>query len=352
MGSCLPRDTKLRDFPIPVLTLSGELDGVTRITRIADEFEKLTEDTAWGMFQGLCTAPVIFIEGANHAQFASGEMPPYIRDKDLASNETDEVVYGRIGKHVNDFLTVNFGSQDSQTSKAREHLAEAFLKSSKKFKPFLDIKHLDTDGSESMWTIIAQEHFAGELSNQAAIYNDIENQLGFFGRRPKITSLGESVIIGTVALVVVEQKTNVMQYQASKESSREIDMKLISKDAIQKALDKPDTSLQSEPNTCKSLNRLALALAVTHSDEKSRERYLDRGRPIIFEEDSMIWTNFLWAASPLQMWEDSSGLHVQSPAMVTSTTSMFNPGVHYCKVISPYRAMEWLNVESLREYRG
>ena len=38
-ASYLTRDVKLSAYPLPVLTISGDLDGQTRITRIVDTFQ-------------------------------------------------------------------------------------------------------------------------------------------------------------------------------------------------------------------------------------------------------------------------------------------------------------------------
>ena len=343
MGSTISRTTPLRDFPIPVLTLAAELDGVTRITRIAVEYEKLTHNMT-NFFEGLYRTPVIYIEGANHAQFASGVLRPRLRSADLKANVTEVQTHREIGKYFNAFLTVTFSTVDSQIDEALDQLSDAFLNSVNKFQPFIDVRNLDTDGKESMWTILAQEYFAQEYGDRVAVSNNILENPWFFSKEPSISFNDDDMIIETTALIHSEAKSNIIQLETDMESPLEIDMKLVSKEAIWKALvGENDTSLKSEPNTCKSLNHLALILALCVSSEEARERYLSQGRPIILENDAMRGANILWAPTSLQMWEDRAGLHVRSVALVTSKH-------HYCKVMSPYRAFEWINVDSLRVY--
>ena len=352
MGGTLPQEKALKDFPVPVLTLAAELDGITRITRMAEEYEKLTDDKLWAFFLGLYETPVIYIDGASHGQFASGKMPPYITNGDLEPKETVDVVHTMIGQHVSDFLTANFGSDETEIDAALGDLSFAFFKSMKKFQPFLDVRDLETDEEESLWTVLAQEYFAGEYSDQVGIYNEVLGNPGFFMKEPSVSVTDGKAIVGTASLIDNVEKSNVIHVHSPRESPYEINMKLVSKESIAKALGKTDSSLKSEPNTCKTLNQLALVVALTLSDADAHERYLERGRPIIFEEDNVPWANFLWAPTPLEMWEEKDGLHVRSVAMVTHTSSWRNPGVHYCKVLPPYRAMEWVNVDSLRPFRG
>ncbi|KAK3780052.1 hypothetical protein RRG08_061820 [Elysia crispata] len=343
MGSATSRTTSLRDFPIPVLTLAAELDGVTRITRIAVEYEKLTHNMT-SFFKGLYRTPVIYIEGANHAQFASGGLNSHIKLFDLKANVTEEDAHREIGKYFNAFLTVTFSSDDSKIDEALNQLSDAFLQTVKKFQPFLDVRNLDTDGEESMWTILAQEYFADEYGDRVAVSNEILESPWFFAKEPIISFNDDDMIIRTIALIHAEEESYDPHWAMDMESPLEINMKLVSKDAIWKALGKQrDRILRSEPNTCRSLNQLAVILALSASTEKARERYLSQGRPIILESD----TNgifFMWGPSPLEMWENESGLHV-------SAISLISDQYHYCKVMSPYRAMEWINVDSLRDYQ-
>ena len=343
MGSATSRTTSLRDFPIPVLTLAAELDGVTRITRIAVEYEKLTHNTT-GFLKGLYRTPVIYIEGANHAQFASGGLNSHIKLVDLKANVTEEDAHREIGKYFNAFLTVTFSSDDSKIDEALNQLTDAFLKSVKKFQPFLDVRNLDTDGEESMWTLLAQEYFADEYGDRVAVSNEILENPWFYSTGPSISFNDDNMIIKTIALIHAKEQSYDPHWAMGMESPHEIDMKLIPKDAIWKALGKQrDTILKSEPNTCRSLNQLAVILALSASTEKARERYLSQGRPIILENDTNKFY-FMWVPSPLDMWENESGLHV-------SAISLINDQYHYCKVMSPYRAMEWINVDSLRDYK-
>ena len=344
MGSTLTRKTKLRDFPIPVLTLAAELDGVIRITRMVEEYEKLTSDIS-SILRGLYRTPVIFIEGANHAQFGPGITWSGVnKSKDLAPEITDDKARSLIGKSVNDFLTVTFSLKNDQVDKALDQLMQAFFKSAMKFQPFLDVRNLGTDGEESMWTVLAQEIFAGEYANRVAISNEILENPWFYGKQPSIAFNDDDMIIGTTALIVPSPKSDSLQSRSDMESPLEINMKLVSKEAIRAALaSQNDTSLKSAPNTCASLNRFAVYLALGLSSEAAQDRYLSRGRRIIVEEDAMRGANFLWAPSPLQVWQDAAGLHVRSIALATSKE-------HYCKVLSPYRAMEWINIDSLLVY--
>lgn len=355
LGSSLPSHISMMDYPIPVLTLCGELDGLMRIPRVAGEYEKLmgaAKDSDF--FRGVYRTPVIYIPGTNHALFASGQMPRFILDDDLAASISEEQAHGIIGQHVDSFLTVSFSSSESKVDNALNQLVHAFSQTAGKLQPFLDLKRLDVgdDGRTSLWTILAQEFFADELSDRVNAYNLIIKNPGFFLSIPTITHTDDGVIAGTSALVHYDLKTTWKRWHAVYESPREISMKLVSKESFRLALDSNHTSrLFSKPHDCKSLNRLAFALALTVSSEDAKERYLKRGRPIIFEEDEMLESNLHWASRPLYMKETEAGLVVRSVGMITAASGRMISGRHYCKVISPYRAMEWINVNSLRPFK-
>ncbi|RUS71742.1 hypothetical protein EGW08_020495 [Elysia chlorotica] len=342
MGSTVARNTQLRDFPIPVLTLAAELDGVTRMTRIVEEYDKLTKGMP-ASFRGLYRTPVIYIEGANHAQFASGSDQSLIdKSRDLEPEITDDEAHRWIGKYVNDFLTVTFSSEEDDVDNSLTALVEPFMDAVNKFQPFLDMRNFDTNGVKSMWTVVAQKMFAGEYSDEVAVSNEVVGNPWFYVKSPSVDLNDFKVVLDTKTLVDVATKSDSWKFQSQMESPVEIDMKLVSKNAIwEKLAAHNDSSLRTEPNSCEALNQFALTLAIAMSTEKAQERYLARGWPIILEEDAMRWSNALWTPSRLRMWEDIDGLHVRSVAMETDDA-------HYCKVLSVYRAMEWVNIDSVR----
>ena len=358
LGSYLTRPTKLRDYPKPVLTLSGELDGQTRITRVAVDYEQLVED-AKNNISSLYRTPVINIKGSCHAQFASGPMPSEVRKYDLKPAITDYEAHAFIGQYVSTFVSVTFGSVGSMVEEAKRQLVYYFKDSGKRFLPLLGVKSLDKKGSVSPWAQICQAKVAGKYLARTAINNRILQLLPFLESKPSIEKLGSGIIINTTARI--DYESNPMDVSTHKESPVEIDVKMKSRDAIKKALNVtlPQflqaieiLGLDKENNiTCKDLNQIAFHLALKNSTTEAQERYTKYGRPITFKDDIVYGTGFQWSTKSMGLEESDHGLLVQGVALVTSIKSLMFPGMHYCKVLSPYRAMEWINVDSLRTHK-
>ncbi|GFS10221.1 hypothetical protein ElyMa_003055700 [Elysia marginata] len=357
LGAYLNRSTKLADYPKPVLTLSGELDGQTRITRIAVDYEQLmqvAEKNSTSIFR----TPVINIKGSCHAQFASGPMPPEVKKYDLTPAISDLEAHAFIGRYVSSFLAVTFSKVPEMKEEAQRDLNFYFKESGKRFLPLLGVKALDVKGTVSPWAQICQAQLAGKFVARTTINNKILQGFSFLESKPSIEKLGMGAIINTTSLV--EYEKNPLDVSLNKESPKEIDVKMKSKDAIKKVLNVtlPEflqaievLKLDKEKNiTCKDLNQLAYQLALKNSTTEAQERYRRHGRLITFKDDLVYGTGFQWASQPLVIEESDKGLTVQGVALVTSMSSTFFPGMHYCKVLSPYRAMEWINVDSLRDH--
>ena len=70
------------EFPVPVLTIGAELDGLCRLTRIAEAlYTQVTfaEDSA----TATRAMPVTTIAGMSHMQFATGDAPSHVKALDF-----------------------------------------------------------------------------------------------------------------------------------------------------------------------------------------------------------------------------------------------------------------------------
>ncbi|RYG67454.1 hypothetical protein EON64_07390, partial [archaeon] len=79
-------------FPVPTLTVGGELDGLCRITRIAEAAYSQI-DLAADPQQAAVTMPVTVIAGLNHMFFASGAPSNFVQQFDLRSELTGNVAH-------------------------------------------------------------------------------------------------------------------------------------------------------------------------------------------------------------------------------------------------------------------
>lgn len=102
MGSFLTRKFKTGataegrpqlEYPVPTLTIGGELDGLCRLTRIAEAlYTQVTfaEDPT----VAARSVPVTVIPGMNHYEFASGDQPPaFVAMNDLKAEITEEAAH-------------------------------------------------------------------------------------------------------------------------------------------------------------------------------------------------------------------------------------------------------------------
>lgn len=98
--------------------------------------------------------------------------------------------------------------------------------------------------------------------------------------------------------------------------------------------------------------KAAFTLALNSSSADAQRRFKAKGRPIIFNDDDNMTTGLQWSSAELGLHEDDHGLRVTSPSLKTSLHEFIEAlsGMHYCTVLAPYRAMEWIYVDSLRAH--
>lgn len=94
--------TQSNTFPTPTLTIGGELDGVCRVTRIAESLIHQPSETAR-------TFPVVINRGQSHWQFASGVPTPMVKLYDLVPEVSDADAYSNTAASVCAFMLLSAG---------------------------------------------------------------------------------------------------------------------------------------------------------------------------------------------------------------------------------------------------
>ncbi|GLI62266.1 hypothetical protein VaNZ11_004872 [Volvox africanus] len=115
--------------------------------------------------------------------------------------------------------------------------------------------------------------------------------------------------------------------------------------------------LDENSTRCAEINQIAINWALQNAPVKSVARYHSIGRQLVVGDDlgpynvGPLW---IWTSMSYKNQKDADGTLqriVQSPTMRTPIPYSIKEaeGFHYCKVLSPARALEWMMVDSLRD---
>lgn len=146
-------------------------------------------------------------------------------------------------------------------------------------------------------------------------------------------------------------------------TAAEIRAKMKSRQSIYQETVDPEAALADTDkfDFCAEINAKAFAWAHAQAPPRTKERFDRLGVQPVFDPDirRRVQIGPIWINSPLRLHEEYDRLkeqyfwHVQSPTLVTDVTAHIYPdsaGYHYCKLLSPARALEWIYVDGLRRY--
>ena len=115
-GASLERQYNL-SYPLPILSVNGELDGLQKITRVAEAFyngyDRQKKDVALGTWEH----PIVLVPGMNHMQFADGQDPTMVVEKlDLLPDIETKVAHIQVAKAVSRFLEMHIDGKFSAST--------------------------------------------------------------------------------------------------------------------------------------------------------------------------------------------------------------------------------------------
>ena len=377
-------------YPVPTLTIGGTLDGLARITRIAVAFwyqqinpSQPTDNTNF---------PVVTIDGAGHMQFASGEATSYVADFDLKPTIAESSVHQQVGELVSNFIRTKLPGFNTESS--LQFLSDKQQKSQQRLQPLLDAFLLEGyNGFKPACYNRAEDNtrtdpkctpYSPWIQNSAnpimaggdscPVQFDLE-VIDSFHRSytydpfhsphvhiPQIRNSCNGTAPCTLSISSVTQALynwlEVFDTGFFPISAFSLRTKLNSRQNIWKHAGVADPNFQKTdgPSRGAEINQSVYQWALEHAGDEAHTYFEKHGVPITIGEDVAP----IVAAGPLWIWNypkyrylsltNAPLYQVQSTVMKTPINYLIPParGFHYCQLLSPAAAMEWIYIDGLR----
>ncbi|MEM8612276.1 MAG: hypothetical protein AAGF93_09690 [Cyanobacteria bacterium P01_H01_bin.105] len=375
------------DYPVSTLTIGGTLDGLARITRIAAAFwyqqinsSHLTDKQKF---------PVVTIDGASHMQFASGKPTNFVADFDLKPGDgvEDADVHHQVGKLVYGFMckrlshcqseaSLRFLSDEqTKTHQAVTPIIDALaLEGYNGFKPACYNSALDNTRTDPKCTPYspwiqnkANEIMAGSDVSPVSFSLDIKDS---FHRSysinpvhlPKIENFCEDketcILKGNSVTQALYNLFDFFDTGFFPISAFSLRTKLNSRQRFWQHAGVLDPNFKETDGGSigTEINQQVYQWALEHAGDKAREYFNKVGMPIEMGTDVVPCVS----AGPIFLlnypkfnYVSKDGLEsfqVRAGAMKTSLSYPLkvSSGFHYCQLLSPAAAMEWIYVDGLR----
>ena len=373
-GSFLLEKYRNTTYKVPTLTIGGELDGLTRITRIMEAYYhqvlKVDNQNSSSMF------PVIVINGMTHFQFASGAPPELVKLRDLRPEISYEDAHSIVARYTTAFMSFHTGD-----SSALKEITSAVKSSGDFLQPLIAAYTMEGfyefnppcyDNSPSSkctygcpWTEYAQTVMGGltkaKLVDADAFHPVYQINPVHLPHILNNCSEPDSCVLKTVTVSQnVYETGDKLDTGFISTSASEIRAKLKSRQAIMEAVGYKNVDFNTTDGSsiCKIINQDSYAWAKNNAGDKTLERFERFGVPMVMGNDKGPYNaGPLWIWTPLSLSKttNSSGhaiLEIRAPMMRTPNDYFIkaSAGFHYCKLLSPARATEWIYVDGLREY--
>ncbi|KAJ8026883.1 hypothetical protein HOLleu_31843 [Holothuria leucospilota] len=346
-------ETKLEDIPVPLMHLSGSIDGQVTVTDMTREFEQLMELHTRDQ-EMVYRLPVVISENVNHAQFASGPMPLRVRREDIPAEIPSEEAYEKLAKVCSDFILVHTPNLNDAESKeqAKFDVKTAVAETNSFLQPIFEARGMEEKRKirsykYSEWLNTAQ-NLVANISDESQ--DRILTQSLMYDYEEDLSESVPSIVTDSSQRVVITARGILRPATGDKRSSREIAAKLKTQEVI-------STYLSAEFGStvdCRAINENCLVIAMDLASKETVDRYKDRGRQMSFADDMEVLSIPEWDQTTLSYSETASTMTVRSSIYRSPMEPYISgeSGVQYCNLLSPYRAIEWLYVLSLKPYNG
>lgn len=381
-------ETPKLDPKLPILTISGELDGLFRVFRLAESFyHQLLAPVDMSEDMAVLYRPVVVMENANHMSMVSGSpVPRFVALNDIPADASPSDVQAEVAVVMTAFLSYHLPRDTMVPARTPSEtiLRLTFTKGIDYFGPI--IQALELEGSYrlkpscneivandsrpcwkgSRWAEQIQAHLAllpkVQFNVQDALWKVyLVNPVHLPQVHSTCPQSDENCVLNvTTVSQVTYPLTDILDTGFSANSAFEIRSKFKSRQVLHKASGIKNASfedLDDNNQVCRDQNALALTYAQEHAPMRIMARFQKRkGIQLQVGEDLGPYN-----AGPTWIWKDMQYLkkkdeagkpfvEVRSPCMRTPDDYpiALARGFHYCKLLSPARALEWIYTDGLK----
>lgn len=373
MGAFLTHTYDDLEYPVPTLTLGGELDGLCRCTRVAENWFRYIGNRSATAYTS--TFPVVIIPGMSHMQFASGSPPELVFQRDLRPAISYAAAHAAAAQNVAAFLNVRMNLQRTASLRQLQAQVDATGTFSKPIiaalklegywqfaPPCFSAKAGERCTFGSPWVSFTAQGALGQ--NVAGVHNqDQFDDASDSSPLPTIQNHCSSASCVVDTTSVTQLKYNILTALDTgfvPISASEMETKMNSRQAIELAHGATNPSFNATDgagtNDCAGVNQRAWAYALSNGGAATVTRFRQLGQNITIGDDVLVSSVSSWVGKALSMTtamdagSSRAVLRVSSPAIAFPDSSPGLKGLHFCKLLSPARAMEWLYVDGLRYY--
>ena len=350
------------------LTLGGQFDGLARITRMAEAYY---HQVLHPSHPGSPDLPVVVLYGINHMQFASGEPTPLVKARDLKGLGILAVAQAGITGAMTAFIVSTLDSSApsrmgtllSQTGTLVGPLITALeMEGFYHFKPPCNGKPpSDQCTRGSRWSEVAQTIMGGlPNSTTLQVTDEFRSVWELPPQTPRISGdcrrpAGCKLQVATVTQNVYSplDKLDTALVPIAATTMR---VKMVSRQSVWTQAGKRKTNFNHTDggSICAEINRASWQWAVDNAGEAVFNRFKLYGEPLKMAKDLGPYSYPVWAWHDVHYTQKKKGptMVVSSPAFKTPVDFWWRKaaGLHYCKLLSPARAMEWIYVDGLRAH--
>ncbi|XP_012943546.1 uncharacterized protein LOC106014029 [Aplysia californica] len=351
LGSFLPRRESAVSFPLPVLTLVGEVDGVTRITRIAQTIQEMIRAANFDP-DIVVQSPLVILEGSNHEVYTVSQLPYALHLLDIEA-EVDKSVGMETAANITAMFVANAVREpEALVVMAESEFKRAFDKAKNLTAPVRSLKELTQDELKSYWVKSAQKWLSGlegKQSTQLEVDSYVvEDSSSSMALPPALVKeYGINYVVTFSDVIRYPHSEDGEDDGAAPQAPDEIAARMLGPERIQEYL--KNTNI-SKNYTCRDLNYASYMTAYHAATERARQRYDNYHRGIVFLPDVVTDSSVLWETMRLRVETRDSELQVTSISYKTDndmSQSQYS-GLFFCKLLPPDKALEWIYVDSLR----